>query len=289
MSANVGTYSIRELYVGSDKIKEAYIGSDLVYIQPRTFRFGFANVNFDPSTTLASSNLSWTLVNASRGIWDAKSLIEGDAYGNSLFADLLNSTYMGSITCGLISANTTGMTNAYDMFRSCSNLTTICKMDFSSVTNIYGCFRDCAHILSIPLLDLSNVEDATYAFYGTASLVELPNFNFSSLTSGNFMCSGSKIRSVPNWNLPLIERAGYMFSNCANLETVPLFTGFDNILNVSYMFNGCRAVQSGSKALYDVLSTKGLIAQRYAGCFRNCGVDTTTGAAELAMIPSDWK
>ena len=118
MAINVGTYSIGKLYVGNEEIIEAYVGSNLVFraLPVKTFRFRFSNVSFNPSTTLASANLTWTLVDSSRGIWDATSIQTGDTPYMSLFSTLLSSTNMGSVTCSLVAANTTGMTSAYELF-----------------------------------------------------------------------------------------------------------------------------------------------------------------------------
>ena len=292
MSVNVGTFSIGEIYVGSNKIVEAYVGSNLVFIalQPKTFRFRFSNVSFDPSTTLASSNLTWTAVDSSRGIWDATSIQTGDTPYMSLFSTLLSSTNMGSITCSLIAANTTGMTSAYELFRGCNALTNVCNMDFSSCTNIRYLFSDCTNLLSVPLFDFHNVTNAGNAFAACESITSVPNFDFSSLQQANYMFMGcTNITDLPNWQLDNLTIANYMFSNCVRLQRVPNFGQLSSIASVTYMFNYCKSVESGALDMYNILSTRITVANRYTRCFRDCGSLTTTGAAELAQIPSGWK
>lgn len=292
MSVNVGSFSIGEIYVGSDKIAEAYVGSELVYqaLPVKTFRFVFSNTSFNPSSTLASSNLTWTVVDSSRGIWDAKSIQTGDTPYRSLFSTLLSSANMGSVTCSLIAANTTGMTSAYELFRDCDALITVCKMNFSSCTEIRYVFYGCKNLLSVPLLDFHNVTTGGNAFGNCRGLTSVPNFDLSSLEQANYMFSGCwNITDIPDWQLDNLTTANYMFTNCSALQRVPNFGQLPNIAGVASMFSGCGLVTTGALALYNILSTRITTASRYSRCFRNCGADTTTGAAELAQIPSGWK
>ena len=246
MSVNVGSYSIGEIYVGSDKIAEAYVGSELVYqamrLPVKTFRFKFSDTSFDPSTTLASANLTWTVANASRGLWDATSIITGATPYRGLFKTLFTSTNMGSVTCELIGANTTGITDATEMFRNCNRLSSVCKMDLSTLDTANFMFSDCT------------------------ILEEFPNMNLDNLAGANGM-----------------------FQRCSVLQVVPDFGQLPNIATVGGMFYNCKFVYAGALALYNILSTRITTASRYSQCFRNCGADTTTGAAELAQIPSGWK
>lgn len=81
--------------------------------------------------------------------------------------------------------------------------------------------------------------------------------------------------------------ANSMFYNCTALTSVPLYAT-DSITNCSNMFSGCTAVESGALALYQQMSTQATPPTNYTGCFTNCGAGTTTGAAELAQIPTSW-
>jgi len=53
-------------------------------------------------------------------------------------------------------------------------------------------------------------------------------------------------------------------------------------------FHNCTKVESGALALYQQASTQTRPPSSHTYCFRSCGSDTTTGAAELAQIPSSW-
>lgn len=61
------------------------------------------------------------------------------------------------------------------------------------------------------------------------------------------------------------------------------------ITDMRLMFYNCTNVQSGALALYQQASTQTNPPSKHNGTFSNCGSNTTTGAAELAQIPSDWK
>lgn len=244
MSVYVGSYSIGEIYVGSTKIVKAYVGSTLVYqtLPTKTFRFRFSSSSFVPSTTLASSDLTWTAVDASSGIWDATSIKTGSTPYNNLFTSLLNTSNMGSVTCDLIAANTSDMIRGQNLFSHCNALTSVCKMNLTNATHVSSMFSDC-----------------------------------------------SKLTDVPDMNLDSAIYASGMFSLCTLLQRVPNLGQLPNITRVDNMFNACYNVESGALAMYNILSTRITTATYYRYCFRDCGSNTTTGAAELAQIPSDWK
>jgi hypothetical protein len=79
-----------------------------------------------------------------------------------------------------------------------------------------------------------------------------------------------------------------MCGRCYALTTVPLFNT-SKVTNVDQMLWDCNNVESGALALYNQLSTQTTPPSNHSQTFYNCGSNTTTGAAELAQIPSDWK
>ena len=80
----------------------------------------------------------------------------------------------------------------------------------------------------------------------------------------------------------------HMFYQCYALQNVPLFNT-TNVKDMTQMFQDCYAVKSGALALYNQASSQATPPRHYQFCFKNCGRDTSTGAAELAQIPSEWK
>ena len=196
MSAYVGTFSIGEIYVGSDKIAEAYVGSDLVYqalkLPVKTFRFKFTDTSFNPSTTLASANLTWTVANASKGLWDATSIISGSTPYRELFRGLLSITNMSSVRCELIGANTSDMVDATGLFRDCNALRSIGKMDLSHVTNANYMCNNCTNLPYFPNLKMDSLLYALGMFYQCNNLQAIPDLGL----------------------LPNIASVGGMFQNC---------------------------------------------------------------------------
>jgi surface protein len=79
-----------------------------------------------------------------------------------------------------------------------------------------------------------------------------------------------------------------MCFNCTKLTSIPLFNT-SKVTNMFQTFQGCTNVQSGALALYQQMSTQTTPPTNHGGTFYNCGINTQTGSAELAQIPSDWK
>lgn len=80
----------------------------------------------------------------------------------------------------------------------------------------------------------------------------------------------------------------YMFDSCSSLTNIPLFNT-TKVQFIDYAFQYCWNVQSGALALYQQASSQTNPPSEYYHTFFNCGINTTTGAAELAQIPSGWK
>jgi surface protein len=102
-------------------------------------------------------------------------------------------------------------------------------------------------------------------FYSCTALVSVVLFDTSSVTSMN-----------------------NMFYFCQKLTVLPLFNT-SKVSNMSYAFKNCYKLESGALALYRQASTQSTPPGYHSQTFMNCGKNTTTGAAELAQIPSDWK
>lgn len=76
-------------------------------------------------------------------------------------------------------------------------------------------------------------------------------------------------------------------TNNSVIGSLPLFPT-DSAVNVTYAFARCMKVTTGALALYTQMSTQATPPTSYGNCFTNCGSRTTTGAAELAQIPTSW-
>lgn len=69
---------------------------------------------------------------------------------------------------------------------------------------------------------------------------------------------------------------------------IPDFPINSGVTNVNYAFANCKALSGGIKSMYDKMSAISGITSHTA-TFINAGSNTTSGAAELALVPSDWK
>lgn len=206
-------------------------------------------------------------VRGSQASYETATLVPGttdvyDVYksGTSFQSLLYNATNITAV----LGANTTGITNMNSMFESCSYLTSVSLFDTSNVTDMHNMFLSCRRLTSVPLFDTSNVTNMNGMFAGCSKLTSVPLFDTSSATD-----------------------MGSMLGGCVKLTSVPLFDT-TNASNISSMFMNCRVVESGALALYQQASTQTTPPLNYSNCFYNCGNNTTTGAAELAQIPTDW-
>lgn len=195
-------------------------------------------------------------------------------YGSGIASATLTNT--GSVTsfentfwhcANLASVNlfdTSAATTTQGMFSGCSSLTTVPLFDISHSADVRYMFNNCSHITSVPLLDTSSATTVSYMFYGCSALAAIPLIDTSSATSFVYMCH-----------------------NCTSITEVPLLDT-SAATNVGGMFDGCVNVETGALALYNQISSQSVQPQYHTDCFKNCGSNTTTGAAELAQIPTSW-
>ena len=79
----------------------------------------------------------------------------------------------------------------------------------------------------------------------------------------------------------------HLFENCYNLKDLNNIKFTGEPFGAETMFQGCVNVESGILDLYNRLVAIG--KGPYGAMFRDCGINTETGRAELEQIPSDWK
>ena len=184
--------------------------------------------------------------------------------------------------------DTHNATDVSGFFYGCTSLTSIPQLDTSSATNMYGMFTGCTHLTTIPLIDCSKATNMDYMFNGCTSLTSVPQLDTSSATSMESMFGYSSIVTVPLLNTSNVTNMYAMFNNCNNLTSIQLLDT-SSVTNVADMFSSCHNVTNGALALYQQMSTQTNPPTNHARTFYNCGDETTTGQAELAQIPSDWK
>lgn len=175
----------------------------------------------------------------------------------------------------VISANTTNVTNMNDLFFGVSScFSSIGYFDTSTVTSMSRIFADCIHISSIP-----------------------EGFNTSNVTSNNgsyALFAKTSITSTQNIDTKNMKNFALMYENCSSLKIINEMD-FTSATSVWGMFRGCVNAEEGISATYNIMKNNPRIsaAQSYnnphAECFRNCGINSPHGSAELALIPTGWK
>ena len=247
-------------------------------LPPNTVRVR-TNDGAAPKKTVYTSYETATLVSGTSDVYD---VYKSGTDFTFLFCDSRN-------IVEVLGANTTGITNMYNMFDFCTSLTTVALFDTSSVTNMRSMFYKCTSLASVPLFDTSIVTNMQNMFYNCNSLRSVPLFNTSSVTNMEYMFyTCSALTTVPLFDTSNVTNMRYTFYGCFSLTSVPLFNT-SSVTDIIFMFSGCTNVETGALALYQQLSTQANPPSRHESAFKNCGSDTTTGAAELAQIPEDWK
>ena len=172
-----------------------------------------------------------------------------------------------------------GTTDIYDVYKSGSDLTRLLYKS-TNVIEILGA-------------NTSNVTNLKEAFTGCSSLMNVALFDTSSVTNMRSMFNNCSALTTNNTTIPLFDtsnvtRMEEMFWGCYALTAIPLFNT-SSVENMYETFSGCLNVETGALALYQQLSAQGIESSYHVRTFEDCGSNTTTGAAELAQIPDDWK
>ena len=183
--------------------------------------------------------------------------------------------------------------NAGNIFNGCTNLTTVGNIDLSACTSL-SIFNGCTNLTTVGNIDMSACTNAENMFQSCSSLVTVSSITTTSALRqvGSMFARCYALETIPLFDTSGVtlfyggNRGGMCFQ-CTSLKTVPLFDT-SSATNVTNMFSGCTAVESGALALYQQMSTQATPPTTYSGCFTDCGSGTVTGAAELAQIPTSW-
>lgn len=173
-----------------------------------------------------------------------------------------------------------GTSDVYDVYKSgtdfsgmfakaSSNIAEVLGANTAGITNMNTMFQYCNQLTSVATFNTSDVTSMYSMFEQCGSLVTAPAFDTHNVT--NF------------FNMFRMLSSG----TASALTAVPLYDT-SSAVYVDYMFYRCDSVQSGALALYQQMSQQSSITGSHASTFFHCGSNTTTGAAELAQIPSSW-
>ena len=181
------------------------------------------------------------------------------------------------------------VTTFQSMFKNCTNLESIGSITSSpSLTNCSELFQSCQHLITFPWFDTSNVESISGMFNQCQSLQTIPLIDTNKITNMSSMFLRCySLTSVPLLNTSNVTIMQSMFYGCKALTNVPLLNT-SKVTNLTQMFLDCTNVQSGALALYQQASSQANPPTKHTATFKNCGVNTQTGLAELAQIPTSW-
>ena len=178
---------------------------------------------------------------------------------SNMFSDCNNLT-----TLNVSNFNTSKVTNMMKMFSGCRKLTNIDVSSFntSNVTRLDSMFYACNQVsnLDVSNFSTSKVKTMAYMFYGCSSLknLDLRNFDTSSLDGTTY----------GTFSVAIGVDVNYMFTSCANLESVIFGNNF-NKLDGYEMFENCNNLKA-------IILTKAITSSSEAPTLS--GTTTTTNS-----------
>lgn len=171
--------------------------------------------------------------------------------------------------------------NVWDITKlsSKTHWSTVFWNDIASWNNLLGVYG----------ANLNGVTDMDWLFKGCSNLEYVALFDTSSVTSMESMFQGcSSLTSIPLYDTHNVTDMYMLCYECSSLESIPSFD-ITNVTTMTYSFYKCTNVKSGALSLYQQAINKSITVTYHEGTFYNCGSNTTSGRAELAQIPNDWK
>ena len=159
-------------------------------------------------------------------------------------------------------------TNLYEMFRDCSNLTTVPLFDTSKCTNFEYMFWGCNNLTTVPLFDLSKATNVNGMFCQCNNLTTVPLFDLSKATDIGYFLNSTKITSVPNFQInPDLKNITDVFEGCTELIEVPDIFSNTKIDNASSAFENCTKLETiGTLSFYE----GSYYINSVSWIFRNC-------------------
>ena len=197
-----------------------------------------------------------------------------------LFYEFKNAT-----SIDLTGADTSKVTDMYDLFCGCENAETINlgEIDTSNVTRMDLMFNNCYKLKSIKgldKLDTSNVTNMRGMFASNRSLtdIDLSSFNTSKVTDMSIMFRGcEKLRDVndiceESFDVSNVKDMSGMCQGCKSLEWVGFGYNWDTsrVTNMASMFADCESLEKfGDDILpYKEIDTSNVTS--FENMFLNC-------------------
>lgn len=257
-------------------------------LPPYTIRVKYKDNSTEPTDKIVRSGCVLNQVSQIPNVWDVT--VNDGVSAKENWDKLFNSHYD---LIEVVGANTEGVTSMQYTFAGCSALSSLNIFDTKDVFYTFGMFahtggRYCDSLISVPEFNFNSVRDLGYTFNGCSALTGVKFKNTKNVTGCNQTFTNCYSLQSVDMNTKALKKANYMFQNCSSLSAIPDI-GFTAVTACSIMFENCYNVESGISALYGQLSSRITSTSYYTRCFRNCGINTVQGAAELAQIPDGWK
>jgi hypothetical protein len=227
----------------------------------KTLRFDFKYDHFNPLTGLINRSdigATWTHVaddvydfHFDNPVWYCTESMSPTSNAGGIF-NIYSQKQSGKVVFPMNS-------HSYDIIDS----------NLSGVTDTRSLFSSARKIVNCVLKNTGDIVDA-----------------YAMLTGGNKTIS---LTTLSPLDLHSATRITRLMSDATSLISPLDITLSGAVTYCDYAFYNCKKVPSGALALYESLSSQAIPPSAYYRCFYNCGSGTTTGAAELAQIPSDWK
>lgn len=255
-----------------------------VILPAYTLRLRYAD-NYTPVFDTDYQKGTMTQVSSSPNIWDWNYVDSSWRAGVRYDGLVTNSKLLEVVAAG----DTSGVTDMEELFYGNYYLTSVPLFDTSNVTTFYSMFRSCNSLSSVPLFNTFSSTTLSLMFDQCVSLSSVPVFNTPSVTRMYATFRGcTSLTTIPLIDTSNVTDFSDICKGCTSLSQIPDFD-VSSAIDVSAAFQNCTSATTGILSMYQKLSALGSQISNHTACFRNCGSDTTTGSAELAQIPSDWK
>ena len=130
-----------------------------------------------------------------------------------------------------------GITDMSHMFRYCSYLQTIPKIDTSNVTNMIALFYYCMQLQTIPLLNTSKVTNMRDMFNTCQNLQTIPQLDTSNVKDMSGMFSDCrKLQTIPALDARSLDMPSY--TGFIGYGELPNLTDFGGFLNLKSSLEG---------------------------------------------------
>lgn len=199
--------------------------------------------------------------------------------------------------------NLTNVRDSNYMFAQCDNLERVDVYNISAIkpeselkVALYMFWR-CPKLKSVAYLDFSKATDVRALFEYDTELETIGHYDFSSVIEGDYaFYQCHKLRTFNDISCPNAERLSYMYYQNYAMTTLPKVLSISNTAFngtatlIEGIYKECVNVSNGILDQYNIFKDYNFA---YSGLhnqtFTDTGINTTTGAAELAQIPDDWK